>query len=66
MGWTLTEPSRKINLAILFLSLFLKFHSGELGASRQGGDAFLAFVYFEMGVSGDPGPSEGREETAAT
>lgn len=41
VGWTLAEPQRKTSLVILFfLSLFLKFHSGELGTSFQGGDAF--------------------------
>lgn len=69
MGWTLTEPSRKINLAILFLSLAQTFHSGELATHFQRWGSFfffLSFCAFWNGVSGDPGHSKGREDTAAT
>ena len=64
MGWALEEPWRKINLVILFLSLFLMFHSGELEASFQGLDAFLVFVYFEresLGAGDTPREGQGGD-----
>lgn len=38
--WTSQSPEENKFSNFVFLSLFLKFHSGEPGASFQGGDAF--------------------------
>lgn len=52
MCWTITEPRREINLVTLFLSLFLNFHSGELGTSFQGGDPLQLLCILKWGLWG--------------
>lgn len=50
MCWAITEPQREINLVTSFLSLFLNFHSGELGTSFQGGDPLQLLCILDWGL----------------
>lgn len=65
MCWAITEPQREINLVTSFLSLFLNFHSGELGTSFQGGDPLQLLCILDWGLWGLRAHlRQGREETS--